>query len=340
MKEADAIQAASVPAVETDPQPIFYVCIPADSSKPMQEFSFIPTQRTGKVGVVGDALAEHLKAAFSGSTDAIDMDLLHHPNRNHETPYQLVGGGGGEGGDVKALLSNVSAETLKNVAKQGNVETFTLVHAIPSNNFLGVNIYLDEVGMLKRLPLNYRATSYAKQAGFHPPPHFYGTVFLGRVHKQNAVVVRNLSLRLGPDTAMDAEWLQRAAMENLDYQMELNRLTGQNNNNHTQPPPLAGDGTGQAEEGYSWTQTELELELVVPLPIAANVVKSKDIQVKFKSQSIQVSHQGQSLVSLELFERVDLDSCTWTIEKKGDEPSKLVITMEKVETAFWPRIKD
>lgn len=334
MKEADAIKAASVPASETDPQPIFYVCIPADASKPLQEFSFIPTQNNGEV-VVGDALAKHLKAAFSGSSDQIDIDMLHQ-NKNQETPYQLVGGGG-EGGDVKALLSNVSAETLKEVAKQGNVETFTLVHTIPSNNFLGVNIYLDEVGMLKRLPLNHRATAYAKQAGFNPPPHFYGTVFLGRVHKQNAVVARNLSLRLGPDTAMDAEWLQRAAMENLDYQIEMNRLTGRSNS--TQPPPVAGDGTAQAEEGYSWTQTEMELELVVPLPIATNV-KSKDVQVKFKSQSIQVSYQGQSLVSLELFERVDLDGCTWTIEKKGDEPSKLVITMEKLETAFWPRIRD
>lgn len=35
--------------------------------------------------------------------------------------------------------------------------------------------------MLKRLPLNKRASDYALRAGFNPPPQFYGDVFMGRV---------------------------------------------------------------------------------------------------------------------------------------------------------------
>jgi hypothetical protein len=45
----------------------------------------------------------------------------------------------------------------------------------------GVNIYLDEAGMLKKLPLNARASELALKCGFNPPPTFYGDVYVGRV---------------------------------------------------------------------------------------------------------------------------------------------------------------
>ena len=38
----------------------------------------------------------------------------------------------------------------------GSCETFALVSPCPSNKHTGVNIYLDEVSMIKNLPLNPR----------------------------------------------------------------------------------------------------------------------------------------------------------------------------------------
>ena len=307
--------------------------IPADASKPLQELTFqsaaATTTSTKSSSVVGggDALFEHLKNAFSADSDKVDLGLL----QDHGTT-QLSDGGGG---DSKDLLSKISQDTLKQVAKQGHVETFTLVHPIPSNNFLGINIYLDEVGMLKRLPVNSRASDYARRAGFEPPPQFYGDVYMGRVHKRNGVVVRNMSFRLGLDTAFDAEWLHRATTENLEYQMEMNRITGRTN--ETQPAWVGTDGGSQQEEGYSWTQTEEELEIAVSLP--STNATSKDVSVKFKPKSIQVSYQGTSLASVDLFDRVDVDGCTWTLDKKNDVAT-VIATMEKAEEALWPRLKN
>jgi hypothetical protein len=199
--------------------------------------------------------------------------------------------------------------------------------------------------MLKRLPLNKRASDFAARAGFNPPPQFYGDVYLGRIQQNPAL--KNLSFILGPDTAPDAPWLQAATTQNLEYQLEMNHITGRSND--TRQLAVSGsDGMAVTEEGYSWTQTEDELELVVS--ISANV-SSKDVSVKFRPLSLEVGvAKTETVVSLALFERVDVDACTWTLESGVDgavgsnsndvHPKRLVITMEKCEHAFWPRIRD
>jgi hypothetical protein len=140
---------------------------------------------------------------------------------------------------------------------------------------------------------------------------------------------------VGEDTATDAPWLQKAATENLEYQMEINRLTGRS---ETQAPVAGQDGKEKFEEGYSWTQTEGELEVVVVLP---GDTTSKEVQVKFKPQSIQIDIQKKTKQVLNLFHKIDVDSGTWTLDKtaSGDK-KKLVISVEKGEEAFWPRIED
>ena len=199
--------------------------------------------------------------------------------------------------------------------------------------------------MLKRLPLNKRASDFAARAGFHPPPQFYGDVYLGRI--QHKPKLQNRSFILGPDTAPDAPWLQAATTQNLEHQLEMNHITGRSTD--TRQPAVSGsDGVAVTEQGYTWTQTEDELELVVPL--SANV-SSKDVSVKFRPLSLEVGvAKTETVVSLALFERVDVDSCTWTLESGGGgadgggtndvHPKRLVITMEKCEHAFWPRIRD
>ena len=301
-READLIQE----------EEISYVLVPADTSKPLQELTFRP-----EPGASGDLLLDILKPAFRGNADKVDISLLQQ-----------------QGAQTLAASSDsppqVSEAALQQVAAEANVEVFSLVHATPGNKFTGVNIYLDEVGMLKRLPLNKRASDYASSAGFNPPPQFYGDVFLGRIQKKPAI--RNLSFRLGPDTAMDTTWLQAGSIDNLEHQLEMNRITGRNE----MQPSVAGDGKPKQEDGFSWTQTEEELEMSVSLPAGAT---SKDVQVKLHPQSIVVICKKETVLTIKLFERVDVDGCTWTLEKSGDARN-LVVTMEKVEEAFWPRIQD
>jgi hypothetical protein len=138
---------------------ITYVLVPHDASKPLQELSFPVSNFSG------DALAERLKPAVGGSSQSIDVSLF-----QKQAATQLA-----------ATDVTVSEAALQQVAQEGNVETFTLVHPSPANHFTGIRIYLDEVGMLKRLPLNKRASDYALRAGYNPAPQFYGDVFMGRV---------------------------------------------------------------------------------------------------------------------------------------------------------------
>jgi hypothetical protein len=74
---------------------------------------------------------------------------------------------------------DVTAGAMQRAVQLGSVETFPLVHPAESNDFCGVYIYLDEVGMLKGLPLNARATKIAVRCGFDPPPNFHGDIYIG-----------------------------------------------------------------------------------------------------------------------------------------------------------------
>lgn len=294
---------------------ISYVLVPADTTQPLQEL----TVRRGTTGG-GDILTDHLISAFSKKQSDVDVSLLQKQAQN-----ALFGSA-----DAPA---SVSHESLQKVATQASVEVFSLVYPSPANKFTGINIYLDEVGMLKRLRLNTRASKYAEIAGFNPPPQFYGDVYLGRIQKTGGRIV-NQSFVEGIDTAFDAPWLKSAVTENLEHQMEMNRITGRTD--ATQPSVAGSDGKSKEEDGYSWTQTEDELEVSVPLSAEGT---GKDLQVKFRRQSLEVSFRQEPLVRLQLFESIDVDSGTWTIDRSST-PVKVVISMEKMEQALWPRIRD
>lgn len=293
---------------------VSFVYVPHDSSKPLKEVTFECPVREG------DALLDHLNPLFQAMSrdKEVDFELL-----RAQQPTTM--------GSSEAP-SQVSPEALKAVAAQGGVETFSLVHACASNHYTGVNIYLDEVGMLKRLPLNARATDFCTRAGYNPAPQFYGNVFLGRYKARP--YIQNVSFTLGRDTATDAPWLKQATMDNLEHQTAMNNLSGRN---ETQAAVDGTDGAEKKEDGYTWTQTEEELELVVILPDGD--CKSKDVAVKYMPQKIDIKCRKDPVLSLEFFERVDPDGCTWTLDR-ADDKVKLVITMEKVEQALWPRIKD
>lgn len=293
---------------------VSFVYVPHDTSKPLKELTFeCPIKASGV-----DFLENHLKPLFTAmsSDKEVDLELL----RQHAS--QTLG---------SSDAPDPSADTLQKVAAQGSVEKFTLVHSTEANHYTSVYIYLDEAGMLKRLPLNKRATDFAARAGYNPAPQFYGNVFLGRVMARP--YPRNVSFHLGQDTAKDAKWLQQATMENLAHQTALNKITGRN---ETQAAIAGTDGTEKKEDAYSWTQTEEELEMVVAL---ANNATSKDVGVKFLPQSIEIKCQKEPVLLLQFFEHVDPDGCTWTLDRNGDEV-KLVVTLEKVEQALWPRIRD
>ena len=154
---------ANYESLKPDERRVKYVVIPADSSKPLQELSMISKGSSGNV----DLLQDRLKSVFScSSSDTINMDLL-----NEQAAKQF-------GTSNTPIVTDAS---LRSVASQGSVEVFRLVPPMESNKYYMINFYLDEIGLMKNLSLNARASQFALKAGFNPPPNFYGDIFIGRL---------------------------------------------------------------------------------------------------------------------------------------------------------------
>ena len=137
----------------------------------------------------------------------------------------------------------------------------------------------------------------------------------------------------------NATWLQKAVVENLEYQKAMNEMTGKMD--ALQPSADGEDGNSKVEQNglYSWTQTDEEVELSLPLPSSSSIITSRDIKVKFLSHQLSVKCQSIDFFSLDLFSRIDPDGCTWTLERiKKDTTTNLIITCEKVDGVSWPRI--
>ena len=206
--------------------------------------------------------------------------------------------------------------------------SFPLVRPAEANKYQGVYIYLDEVGLLKKLPSNVRATAMAESCGYNnPAPQFYGDVFIGRVATRP--MMKNVDFVVGKDTDRAAEWILQAVSVNLAWQQEMNRIQGKSD---TQPPAAGTDGKAVQEAGFSFTQDDEEVEVTVGFD--ENVDK-KSIKVVFLPKSVTVTYKGEEALNLNLFEKVEVDGCTWQLDGK----TSLVVTMEKVnEGVMWPRI--
>jgi hypothetical protein len=109
---------------------ISYVLVPSDTSKPLQELTFRPLNQQG---VVGDLLLEHLKPAFKSMVQGkdVDVELL----KKHATTTLA---------SSSNLPGTVSDTTLQSVAAEANIEVFSLVRPNSTNQYTGINIYLDE----------------------------------------------------------------------------------------------------------------------------------------------------------------------------------------------------
>eukprot|EP00555_Chaetoceros_dichaeta_P003666 CAMPEP_0198249476 /NCGR_PEP_ID=MMETSP1447-20131203/994_1 /TAXON_ID=420782 /ORGANISM="Chaetoceros dichaeta, Strain CCMP1751" /LENGTH=337 /DNA_ID=CAMNT_0043934123 /DNA_START=59 /DNA_END=1069 /DNA_ORIENTATION=+ len=275
-----------------------FVLVPQDDAIPLKEL----TMKVSKNKTVGDGLMEHLKPFFSAFSKKVDLDLLKTQATKH------FGSGDGPG--------KVSEKSLMEVAEKGQVESFCLVQPTPSNKWNSIYMYLDEVGMLKRLPLNTRAADFARKAGFTPAPMFYGDIFIGRM--SNKPVMKNVDFKLGLDTSPDAAWLKTAVMENLEHRTAMNGISG--SHEKTQPSADGEDGVAKAELGglYEWTQTDEEVEIVVPLNsskdegvLTSKAVKMGGLKVKYYPRRLLVSFRDKELLSLDFYAGVDPDGCMW-----------------------------
>jgi len=314
---------------DNDGEGIKFVLIPHDDSKPIRT---VKMPSTFSKDHMGDVIPTFVKPYFADKR-SVDASLLHKQATKHFAAGSIKDVDGSDCVD----MGNISVSAMNAVAAEGSVETFPLVHPATTNGYTGVYIYLDEIGLLKKLPVNKRAAAIGGACGYNPAPIFSGDIFVGRTRTKPKMV--NVDFVAGLDTAGNAEWMRRAVSENLAWQQGLNEATGRSSQQQIQPAHAGTDGSVAEESNFSWTQDDEEIELTVPITVgieAGSTVNKKDVKVTYKPRVVIVSHKGGEIVRVSLYESVDVDGCTWTL---NNDKNQLIITCEKADSGkIWPSI--
>merc|ERR1711865_1010330 len=215
----------------------------------------------------------------------------------------------------------VSEASIERTLAEGCVESFCLARSSERNGFRTINMYLDEAGALKLLPLNNRAMQLARRCGFEPPPTVHGDVFLGRVSSQPLVANTDFSRE---EIGSDAEWLASAPADNMHAQAIQARELGL----PEAAPPVDEE---HVADGYVWIQTDEDVEIQVQVPEGT---KAKSIALDIKSRSVMVKLDKVQMLEIStLLASVAVDECSWTIDSKL---GVLTITLEKTSHFVWP----
>ena len=188
-----------------------------------------------------------------------------------------------------------------------------------------MNLYLDEIGALKKLPGNHRASALAALCGFGEGVPFFGDMFLGRVRTRRGKIL-NVDFAL-EDTRPESVWLRTAAAENRARQQV--------------EAPHRGAGVAAAElrevsgegKGYSWEQEEEEMLVTVPVPAGTRGKQCKIVITKRSvSVDLKVPSPAFTKVELPLYAAVVAGDSMWSLD--GDN---IVLTLIKAnEDETWP----
>ena len=194
-----------------------------------------------------------------------------------------------------------------------------------------MNLYLDEIGALKKLPGNRRASELASLCGFGAGVPFFGDIFIGRVRTTSGGRVLNVDFAL-EDTRPGAEWLRAAAAQNRAQQ--------------TLEAPFRGAGVSAEElrdvsgegEGYTWEQEDEEVVVTVPVPAGT---RGKQCKIAISKRSVSVdltlpaSAKGDfKKLTLPLYAAVVAGESMWSVDGEN-----VVLTLIKVsEDEIWPAL--
>lgn len=342
----DQVQNLSISSSDNVEEGIRFVYIPHDTSKPLSTLT-LPKRLVDALGPSGDIIPTYVKSFFADGLE-IDDSLF-----NEQLSKQNLMGGdldkfASAATDNKTTpsMDKLTSTALKSVTTSGSVETFPLVRPSSTNNNQGVYIYLDEVGLLKKLRNNTRASALAQQCGYHPAPNFYGDIFVARVSSKN--YLHNIDIKKEEVTDKTQEWMLRAPQENIAWQQALNEATGrqgeiQQNHAGTEGVAVQVEGFDEDDKcSYSWLQNEEEVEITISLTKKINdeggtnkKVNKSLIKVSFLAQKITVNYGGESILEVIPYSKLDVDGSTWTLDN-----ANLVITCEKAsEGEIWPRLE-
>jgi len=234
-------------------------------------------------------------------------------------------------------------DALNRVAAAGSVEVFALVR--PSSTTMpvphaGTYFYLDEMGVLKGLPVNKRALQIASTCGLAVESPFLGDIYVGRVRVEPSPM-RNVDFTLS-ELQSGSPFMRSAPSENEQYQLAMAEYDKAAKEKMSEGKDRAGmSGTDQppptSPGTWKWAQTPEDLEVTVVLPEGT---ARRDVVVDVTSRSLRVGLKGGSspLVDLALFAAVRPDESTWTLAAdKATGAQTVQVMVEKAEEQTWNR---
>eukprot|EP01062_Namystynia_karyoxenos_P065884 TRINITY_DN59933_c0_g1_i1.p1 TRINITY_DN59933_c0_g1~~TRINITY_DN59933_c0_g1_i1.p1 ORF type:complete len:388 (+),score=122.91 TRINITY_DN59933_c0_g1_i1:86-1165(+) len=253
-----------------------------------------------------DPYVAALASRFAGGGD-VRADLV------GEQLKQTAAAAGADAADPAYQRS--AAEAMRRMAEGGRCECFTLDHPCEQNDFTQVALYVDEIGVLKALPLNPRAVALAQACGFAPPPPIHGDVVVARLRGRPGGPQQALPFTT-EELAPGALWTRAAAGR---------RAAAAAAAEAHQPQDESGGSWQAVRGGVRWADAPAEVRVAITVP---EKTRGKDVNVTIATSTLRVSLGKVELLSVELSHPVRADESTWTLEREGGECTVLV-TLEK-----------
>lgn len=283
-----------------------YCWIPIDEAEQYTELAAeLPAE------FVGDLLLELLKARFADGASVKD-DIVQD---------QFAG----------TAIGNISAEALNGATACGSCEIFPLQRPSEANGHRGINVYLDEVGVLKNLPINKRATALANTCGHSCSLH--GQIYIGRTQGGTASQSVNVDFSVN-ELDSSAAWVQTARLESIQQSQQAQAFHKQMDASNLKQVNIGegpdGDDDADGSKGYSWRQTDEDVEFSLDLP-EGMTAKRLEVQILPKMVKVMAKDSGALMKELKVFAPIRPDDSTWTVSS-----GLLQISLEKVSAGKWP----
>ena len=327
-----------------------YVFIPCDDSIPIEERMLdIPPGR--EMECLLDVLKKHF---LESGVQSMEDKTLTKDEQNRKLKEQLE----------KQSGQKIDDEMLKVAASMQMVQPVALLPGGTKNNFIHVNMYVDDKGISKGLRLNKRASDFTQLVNM--PNQVAGDAFVARIFDDEKSDFKRIDFSLD-ELRSDAKWVEEAIQLNTERRQNLGNAQetiskmGGNLNPESgmasfgdeadgglvnmmenyQAPPTEADFKETAVEGtqtsypYTWMQDDEEVVLIANVP---GDVEKNSIKLKFgpgqnkidlscdKVQPTMIVSCGETL-----FQDIVPSDSSWSLVKQKDGTKNLEVTLVKAK---------
>jgi len=184
------------------------VYIPADTDLPTTEWTI-----TYKDGEEVPCLFDRIKAHFAETQKGVKLN----ESEKKRQKEQL---------QEKAKGTQVPDEFLDRMLSMNFVGSTALLNPIKDTEYMAINLYTDDQGLMKNLPHNVRASAVAQEVG--KPMQVLGDAWIARYRDDGQDLFQRMDFTVG-DLRSDAEWMKKAkalGMQSIgrDTKQEMQKL--------------------------------------------------------------------------------------------------------------------